>query len=164
MAEEISIAPARPADAEDAATIVVGAFDGVGVDELIEDLLGRAGEPTWQDLKARQVRGEVQRTPDDCFLARAAGRVVGCVTCRVNVEISRGYILNLAVEEPFRGRGIGRPHLGPGRSMASRVRAAAFSWDSVAQSYQEMFVRLGRAAFCEGRQEDQNTCLASGDT
>jgi phosphatidylinositol alpha-1,6-mannosyltransferase len=47
---------------------------------------------------------------------------------------------------------------------ASRVRAAAFSWGSVAQSYQEMFVRLGRAAFSEGRQEDQNACPASGDT
>ena len=47
---------------------------------------------------------------------------------------------------------------------ASRVRAAAFSWGSVAQSYKEMFVRLGRAAFFEGRQEDQNSCPASGDT
>jgi len=109
MSQQLSILPATPDDAEIAAAITSGAFDGATVEQEIEKLLGRRlSAPTWQDLKARQVRREVARSPEHCFLARAAGQVVGCVTCRVDEELSRGYVLNLAVEGPFRGRGIGR--------------------------------------------------------
>lgn len=108
MAEDIVIEPATPADAEAAAEITREAFNGVSIDQAIEKALGPAGGRSWQDIKADQVRREVQRRPEHCFVARSAGRVVGYVTNHVQEDASRGTIANLAVEKSFRRRGIGR--------------------------------------------------------
>ena len=106
--EPIVIAPAAAADAEAAAEITREAFDGVSIDQAIENALGPAGEATWQEVKGREVRLEFQQTPENCFVAKCGGQVVGYVTTAVDAHASRGRIVNLAVAASCRGRGVGR--------------------------------------------------------
>jgi len=108
VVEEILIVPATAADAVAAAEITREAFTGVSIDQAIQGLLGPAAGRSWQDIKADEVRREIQQGPGDCFVATCGGRVVGYVTTQLHKEISQGRIPNLAVEKPFRGRGIGR--------------------------------------------------------
>ncbi len=105
--ERIEIVPAKPADADAAAAITREAFKGVSIDQAIQKALGRAAA-NWQDIKSREVRTELERTPQNCFVAKLDGRTVGYVTTRVDAYASRGQIANLAVEASCRGRGVGR--------------------------------------------------------
>ena len=107
MTEELTIQPARPEDVEPAVALTIRAFPGVSIDHAIEEALGRAGE-SWQEIKGRQVRQEFQRWPEHAFVARLNGQFAGYVTNEVSAAMSRGRILNLAVDERFRGRGIAR--------------------------------------------------------
>ena len=106
--DAIVIDTATPADADAAAAITREAFDGVGMDQAIEKLLGPLPALPWQELKGRQVRREIAATPGDCFVARLGGQVVGYVTTRPLIRGLRGQILNLAVAADHRGKGIGR--------------------------------------------------------
>ncbi len=108
MTEDIQILFAIPAHAAAAAEITREAFDGVAVDQAAEKLLGRLAGRPWQEIKAEEVRAQVAETPETCFVAVAAGRLVGYVTTRCQAERAAGFILNLAVERSFRGQGIGR--------------------------------------------------------
>jgi len=106
--DAVVIDTATPADADAAAAITREAFDGVGMDQAIEKLLGPLPALPWQELKGRQVCREIAATPADCFVARVAGQVVGYVTTRALIRGLRGQILNLAVAPAHRGKGIGR--------------------------------------------------------
>ena len=108
MSETVTIAPGDRAHAEAAATITREAFEGVAIEEAIEQALGPTGQLSWQDVKADEVRREFHDHPDHCFVAMAGGRVVGYVTNDVLPQTSRGRISNLAVAKEFRGRGLGR--------------------------------------------------------
>ena len=105
---EVVICPAEAADAEAAAEITREAFNGVSIDQAIEQALGQGGKVGWRDVKGREVRSEFEQTPESCFVAKSAGRVVGFVTTGVDSYASRGRIVNLAVAAPWRRRGIGR--------------------------------------------------------
>ena len=121
--DAVAIDTATPADADAAAAITREAFDGVGMDQAIEKLIGPLPGLPWQDLKARQVRREIAVTPSDCFVARVAGQVVGYVTTRALIRGLRGQILNLAVATGHRGKGIGRMLL---NRAIERFRAQGF--------------------------------------
>lgn len=107
MCPDISIEPASASHADAAAEITPDAFDGVSIDQDIERTLGSGARP-WRDIKANAVRDEFNERPHDCFVALAGGQLVGYVTTRVQDDIGRGTIANLAVRADFRGHGIGR--------------------------------------------------------
>jgi len=105
--EAVVIVPAAAADAAAAGEITREAFDGVSIDQAMEKLAGPAAM-AWQDAKAEEVRREIRQSPDECFVARVGGRVVGYVTTRCDKLLLRGQVPNLAVDAGHRGKGIGR--------------------------------------------------------
>jgi len=108
MSQTVTIAPGDRSHADAAAEITREAFQGVAIEQAIENALGPLAGHPWQDIKADQVRREFHDRPQHCFVALAGGRVVGYVTNDVDPDISRGRICNLAVARDFRGRGLGR--------------------------------------------------------
>lgn len=107
-AESVVIVPARADDADAVVAITRETFDGVGMDQAIENVLAPLPGLPWQDLKGRQVRREIADTPGDCFVARIGDEVVGYITTRTLIPDLRGQILNLAVAAGHQGKGIGR--------------------------------------------------------
>ncbi len=106
--EDILIAAASAEDIEPVLAITREAFDGVSVDQTIEQALGPLPGAPWRDVKSDTVRKEFTRAPENCFVAKLGGRVVGYVTTKTTAGGLRGEIPNLAVADDCRGRGIGR--------------------------------------------------------
>ncbi len=101
----------RPFREEDRARIrelTIEGFDGVSVEQRIDRLCPDAGPPDWKERKAAEVMEELERHPDGCFVAEAAGEVVGYITTAIRPEWGQGRIPNLAVDARVRGQGLGR--------------------------------------------------------
>ena len=98
-----------PADLEALKEITVVCFDGVSIDQNIEARLGRVGGRDWRWRKARHVDADVEgENARGVFVGEIDGAVVGYITARVDPESRVGWIPNLAVLPPHRGRGLGR--------------------------------------------------------
>ena len=108
---EVSIRRAREADVEAMTAIVAEVFGPFAVDRKIEEMLGRAGEASWVQIKGGHIRRAVAAECDSCFVAEAGGRVVGFVTTTINRPASRGTIADLAVAAACQGRGLGRQQI-----------------------------------------------------
>ena len=88
--------------------ITVAAFDGVSIDRNIEDRFGRIGDHDWQWRKSRYLDEDAARDPGGIFVAEQGGHVVGYITTWRDCEAGIGHIPNLAVDQRWRGQGIGR--------------------------------------------------------
>lgn len=100
--------PGTPEDAESAVLLTQEAFNGVSIDQAIENRFGVLAGRAWTQIKGDGVRIEFERTPEDCLVVRDAGRMLGYVTCPIDRTLGRGRIANLAVDRACRGKGVGR--------------------------------------------------------
>ena len=107
-ADNIRILPAKPEDFSDIVAITEEVFAPFSIDSSIEKILGQSQAASWIDIKAKDLRRELDENPDACFVAEIAERVVGYVTNKIDKQASRGVIANLAVAADCGGRGIGR--------------------------------------------------------
>lgn len=98
----------RPADLADLKRLTVEAFEGVTLEQNVEDVLGVLHGHDWRWRKARHVDEDVAAHPQGVFVAESEGRVVGYVSTRLDREAGKGRIPNLAVAAEFRGQGLGR--------------------------------------------------------
>jgi ribosomal protein S18 acetylase RimI-like enzyme len=108
MSGELTIRACRPEDVETVVDITLRAFVPVSVDAMIEQVAGPLQGTTWQDRKGADVRGEIERNPEGCFVAEADGQVVGFITTQVRPEWGLGRIPNLGVDPRYHGRGTGK--------------------------------------------------------
>lgn len=89
-------------------TLVLESFDGVTLEQDIEEALGILHGHDWRWRKARHVDDDLAAYPAGVFVAVIGDTLVGCVTTRIDTEAGRGRIPNLAVAKEWRGRGLGR--------------------------------------------------------
>ena len=98
-----------PADLETLREITVVCFEGVSIDQNIEERLGLIGGRDWRWRKARHIDADAEgENARGVFVGEIDGKIAGYVTARVDRESRVGQIPNLAVRPQHRGKGLGR--------------------------------------------------------
>jgi ribosomal protein S18 acetylase RimI-like enzyme len=104
----ISIRLYQPGDLTELKRMTVEAFDGIAIDQRVEEQLGVLHGHDWRSRKARHIDDDVQANPAGVFVAEENGRILGYITTRLEKVIGKGRIPNLAVIPGARGQGVGR--------------------------------------------------------
>jgi ribosomal protein S18 acetylase RimI-like enzyme len=104
----IRIRPYRPSDLVELKRMTVEAFDGIAIDQRVEEQLGVLHGHDWRSRKARHIDEDVEANPAGVFVAEEDGRILGYITTRLERAIGKGRIPNLAVVPEARGHGVGR--------------------------------------------------------
>jgi len=86
----------------------VGAFEGVTLEQNVEEALGILNGRDWRWRKARHIDEDFAANAGGMFVAEAEGRVIGYITTTIDRAAGKGRIPNLAVATQFRGAGLGR--------------------------------------------------------
>ncbi len=108
MNQPIEIRKYRQSDLEILKTITAVCFDGVSIDQNIEQRFGPVAATDWQWRKTRHIDADVAANADGIFVACAGSETVGYITTRVDVEAKMGGIPNYAVLPSFQQQGIGK--------------------------------------------------------
>jgi ribosomal protein S18 acetylase RimI-like enzyme len=98
----------QSSDLEELKRITIEGFDGTAIDQSVESALGQLNGHNWQWRKSRHVDEDIAANPAGIFVAEDQGRIVGYISTRVDDEVGKGRIPNLAVDKTARGQGIGR--------------------------------------------------------
>ncbi|MDX1945465.1 MAG: N-acetyltransferase [Pirellulaceae bacterium] len=104
----IRIRPFQPADLPALKQITVEAFDGVSIDQGIEQVHGLVNGHDWRWRKARHLDDDAARDPAGIFVAEHDGVPVGYITTWQDRAAGIGHIPNLAIAAAYRGQGLGR--------------------------------------------------------
>ncbi len=98
----------RAADLETLRRLTVEAFQGVSIDENMEQRFGPIHGHDWRWRKARQLDADVAAHPQGIFVAEDGGTILGFVTTQIDAEAGIGHIVHLVVTAAARGQGLGR--------------------------------------------------------
>jgi ribosomal protein S18 acetylase RimI-like enzyme len=98
----------QPADLPELKQITVEAFDGLALDQRIEEQLGILNGRDWRWRKAHDIDDDVRANPSGVFVAAQDRQILGCISTRIDREAGKGRIPNLAVVPEARGSGLGR--------------------------------------------------------
>jgi len=104
----ITIRQYQPQDLAAVKAITLICFDGVAMDQNIEQRFGLVDGKDWQFRKARHIDADAAANADGIFVAEAEGVVAGYVSTRVDPVTRVGGIPNLSVLPAFRNQGLGR--------------------------------------------------------
>lgn len=89
--------------------MTVAAFDGVSIDQGMEQIFGTIAGHDWQWRKMRHVADDASRDPDGILVLESSdGEIAGFVSTSADSAAGVGHIANLVVAERFRGQGCGR--------------------------------------------------------
>ena len=108
MNQPIEIRKYRESDLKTLKNITAVCFDGVSIDQNIEQRFGPVAAREWQWRKTRHIDADVAANADGIFVACSDSEPVGYITTRVDVEAKMGGIPNYAVLPSFQKRGIGK--------------------------------------------------------
>ena len=98
----------RSSDLEELKRITLGAFEGLALDQRVEEHLGVLHGHDWRWRKARQIVEDVAANRAGVFVAEEDGTILGYITTVLDHEAGKGRIPNLAVLPDARGKGLGR--------------------------------------------------------
>ena len=98
----------RPSDLETLQEITLICFDGVSIDQSIENAFGAFGETDWRQRKARHIDEDAQANPDGIFVYEEDGKPIGYITTRIFRDALIGQIPNISVLPGHQGKGIGK--------------------------------------------------------
>jgi ribosomal protein S18 acetylase RimI-like enzyme len=98
----------EPGDLEELKRITVEAFDGIALDQRVEQHLGMLHRHDWRWRKARHIEEDIAANPPGVFVAEQDGRILGFITTVLEREAGKGRIPNLAIIPDARGQGLGR--------------------------------------------------------
>ena len=83
-------------------------FDGVCIDQNIENQFGLVAGHDWRYRKLRHIDNDIAANPSGIFVAEIDSQVVGYISTHIDPEIKVGSIPNLAVLPNYQKHGIGR--------------------------------------------------------
>jgi ribosomal protein S18 acetylase RimI-like enzyme len=95
-------------DLDELKRITVEAFEGLALDQRVEEKLGALNGRDWRWRKARDIEEDVLANPRGVFVAVEDGRILGYISTRLDREAGKGRIPNLAAKADARGIGLGR--------------------------------------------------------
>src|SRR5262245_23082110 len=98
----------RPGDLEELKRITVEAFEGIALDQRVEECLGILHNHDWRWRKARHIEEDIEANAPGVFVAEENEKIHGYITTRLEREAGKGRIPNLAVIPEARGKGVGR--------------------------------------------------------
>jgi len=98
----------QPRDLDEIKRLTIESFQGVTLEQNIEEKLGLLAGHDWRWRKARHIDEDVGANPRGIFVAEADGKIAGYITTRVDRESAKGRIPNLAVAADWRNKGLGR--------------------------------------------------------
>jgi len=104
----VEIRPYQPDDLGELKRITVEAFEGLALDQRVEEQIGIVHKRDWRWRKARDVEDDVCANPDGVFVALQGSKILGYISTRIDREAGKGRIPNLAVAADARGSGLGR--------------------------------------------------------
>ena len=102
----------RPSDLETLKTITAICFDGVCIDQNIEQLYGLIHGKDWRWRKKRHIDDDAAINAAGIFVAEEDGQIVGYISTRIDPATKVGGIPNFAVLPAYQQRGIGSRLLG----------------------------------------------------
>jgi len=95
-------------DLEELKRITLEAFEGLALDQRVEEHLGVLHGHDWRWRKARQIEEDVAANRAGVFVAEEGGAILGYITTVLDREAGKGRIPNLAVLADARSKGLGR--------------------------------------------------------
>ena len=104
----MKLRPYRPQDLPILKQIMVEAFDGVSIDQRIEQEFGPINGHDWTWRKARHLDIDVDRAPSGLTVMEDGDQIVGFISTWQDKEAGIGYIPNISLIPGYRGRGLGR--------------------------------------------------------
>jgi ribosomal protein S18 acetylase RimI-like enzyme len=105
----IRIRAFRPSDLACLREMTAEAFDGVSIDQGIEQAFGEINGHDWRWRKMRHVDDDVARDAAEVFVAESDdGGIIGFISTWRDEPAGIGHIPNVVVAAGHRGRGLGR--------------------------------------------------------
>lgn len=98
----------QASDLNELKRITIEGFEGIAIDQSVENALGILRGHDWRWRKSRHVDEDIEANSTGVFVAEEFGKVLGYISTRVDYDSGKGRIPNLAVDQSVRGRGIGR--------------------------------------------------------
>ena len=105
---QIAYRPYRESDQDVLREIMVNAFDGVSIDQGMEQIYGEINGHDWRWRKGRHLDEDIRRDATGIIVAQQADTIIGFISTWMDEEAGVGHIPNLSVRPEFRGQGIGR--------------------------------------------------------
>ena len=105
--DDVTIRTYQEKDREAVKEITAVCFDGVCIDQNIEDRFGEIDGRNWQWRKVRHIDADVEANASGIFVAESEEDVIGYITTRVDHDSKVGGIPNIAVLPDYRGRKVG---------------------------------------------------------
>ena len=98
----------QPSDHERLKQIMVDAFDGVSIDQSMEEEFGQISGHDWRWRKGRHLDDDVRRDAEGIIVAVVDKEPVGFISTWIDRDTGIGHIPNLSLTPECRGKGIGR--------------------------------------------------------
>jgi ribosomal protein S18 acetylase RimI-like enzyme len=106
--EQVTIRPFREDDRQPLKDLTVASFTNASIDKNIEDMFGKLGDTDWKTRKSEHIDDDVAVNVGGVLVAEYEGEIVGYITVVLNRAAKLGRIPNTAVDEQYRGLGIGK--------------------------------------------------------
>jgi ribosomal protein S18 acetylase RimI-like enzyme len=98
----------RPEDLPVIREITVEAFDGVSIDQGIEQKFGIINSHDWKWRKGRHIDEDVKRDSEGIIIVEIDGEIAGLISTWQDSEAGIGHIPNIVFRPKYRGKGLGR--------------------------------------------------------
>lgn len=105
---DVTYRPYRPEDLESLRTIMLNSFEGVSIDQGIENVFGEINQRDWRWRKSRHLDEDLMRDCEGIIVAEDGGRPIGFISTWMDHEAGIGNIPNISVDARYRGHGVGR--------------------------------------------------------
>lgn len=106
--QTMNIRPHRLDDLMFLKQIMAQVFEGVSLDQAMEQKFGLISDHDWKWRKTQHLDVDVNRKYSEIFVAEVEGKITGFITTWQDKNSGIGHIPNIGIVPEFQGRGLGR--------------------------------------------------------